>query len=241
MSNWLDKIVRALAGGRPAEVRAALDEAQRAHARVELEPVTRTTDGPCVLVTRVEHVDDDGVVVSRPVVGGAVRPMAIFEPHVMRFTAGGHAYEGVTRALARTRIPGADGSVIFGYRLEVPRTLDVASVPPEEQAVLGRATVREAELRVLARDLPIHGRIEEITSDSAVLRCRNGQGAIAASQQAILVADLSDPIGAIREEVRVVGVRTDPDSSGIIVRVAFHARNERIADAIDAMRRRGAA
>jgi hypothetical protein len=101
--------------------------------------------------------------------------------------------------------------------------------------------VREAELRVLARDLPIHGRIDEISGDSACLLCRNGQGAIAAGQHAILVADLPDPVGALREEVHVVGVRDDPDSGGIIVRVAFHARNERIEGAIGAVRRRGAA
>jgi hypothetical protein len=241
MADWLDRIVRAMGGGPPAEVRAALDEAQRTHARVELEPAPPATGGSCVLVTRVEVIGEGGIVVSRPVVGGTVRPMAIFEPYVMRFGAGGHLYAGLTRATARTRIPGADGSVIFGYRLEVPRTFDVAPQPLEQQAVLGRAAVREAELRVLGRELPVHGRIDEISGDGARLLCRNGQEAISAGQQAILVANLPDPVGAMREEARVVGVRADPDSGGIIVRVAFHARNERIADAIDAVRRRGAA
>ncbi|MCP3904969.1 MAG: hypothetical protein GY715_15200 [Planctomycetes bacterium] len=216
----------------PVEVRETLEEARRLSARIELDPITPTTDEPLTLRATVEAVQEDAFVVTKPVAGGLVRPLARFEPHELRFVGSRGLVTGRTHALGRYKMPnGADG-FLYGYRLAMPETLRLVEPRQPLRTIFGRDCVREAELHVLSHRGPIHGLLEDISAGGAKLLCRNASSHLAGGATALFKVDLPEPIGSLQQMVRIVGVEPVPDRGAVRVRITFESKNEAIVEAL---------
>jgi len=234
VAGWLSKLQDFLEppGCSLVDVCATLAEAQRICARVELEPVTATTDESLTLRTTIEAVHEDAFIVTKPVAGGVVRPLARFEPHDLRFVGSRGLVLGRTHALGRYKMPnGADG-FIYGYRLALPETLRLVEPRQPLRKLFGRDCVREAELHVLSHRGPIHGLLEDISPGGARLLCRNAPGHLAGGASALFKVELPEPVGSLQQMVRITGVESVPERGALRVRIAFEKKNEAIAAAL---------
>lgn len=236
VSGWLARLRDALAGTAALTgVRAELDALRRSRAHIELEPAAGP-DEAGTMTTTIEALDDEGIIVSRPIVGGVLRPLGRFEQLVMRFSGPRGQMSGPTQALGRMRIPSGGGDVIFGYRLSVPEELDLVRAARPADALLGTATVREAELHVLGRQGPILGLVDDITPDGARLRCRNAGEDLTAGKSAYFKITLPDPVGRMHEAVTIMSTRPVEDG-GQLVNISFLEAQERIVEALRNERR----
>jgi hypothetical protein len=234
VSDWLSRLRNALQG-RPdgaVDVRKTLLAAQRSRARIELEPMRPTARLDLVLATTIEQVHRDGFVVSQPLMGGTVRPMARYEPYRLSFSGPRGRTTGQTHALGRMRIRSGGRGVIYGYRLALPDALYVIDPRRELRMLLEEDLVVEAELQVLERRVPIQALLQDLSPSGACLRCRNAGAPVRSGGQAQLKVDLPEPIGRILETVNIVSIERDPDVPGCTVHVLFEKKNQTIAAAL---------
>jgi hypothetical protein len=234
VAGWLTKLQDFLerADSMPVDVRETLEEARQLSLRVELEPVTPTTDEALTLRTTIEAVQDDAFVVTKPVAGGQVRPLARFEPHHIRFVGSRGLVTGETHALGRYKMPNGGDGFLYGYRLVLPETLRLVEPRQPLRTIFGRDCVREAELHVLSHHGPILGLLEDLSPGGAKLLCRNAPGHLTGGTSALFKVELPEPLGAIQQMVRVVGVDPVPSRGAVRVRVAFERKNEAIREAM---------
>jgi hypothetical protein len=234
VSDWLSRL-RSVLQGRPGgavDVRKTLLAAQRSRARVELEPLRPTARLDLVLATTIEQVRKDGFVISQPVMGGTVRPLARYEPYRISFTGPNGRTTGQTHALGRTQIRAGNGGVIYGYRLALPDALYIVDPRRELRMLLEEDLIVEAELQVLERRIPIQALVQDLSPSGACLRCRNASAPARSGQSAQLKLKLPEPIGEILETAKIVSVERDPDVSGCAVRIVFEKKNQAIAAAL---------
>ncbi|MDY7110367.1 MAG: PilZ domain-containing protein [Planctomycetota bacterium] len=234
MSDWLSRLRNALQG-RPdgaVDVRKTLLAAQRSRARIELEPLRPTATLDLVLATTIEQVHRDAFVISQPVMGGTVRPLARYEPYHLSFTGPDGRTTGQTHALGRTRVRAGGGGMIYGYRLALPEALYVIDPRRELRMLLEEDLVVEAELQVLERRVPVQALVQDLSPSGACLRCRHAEAPVRKGGQAQLRLKLPEPIGELIETVNVVSVEREADAPGCAVRVLFEKKNQAIAAAL---------
>jgi len=239
VSNWLSRVRRALEG-RPdgaVDVRRSLLAAQRSRARIELEPLTPTARLDLVLATTIEQVGRDAFIVSQPVLGGSVRPLARYEPYRLSFSGPRGRTTGQTHALGRTRIASGGKRSLYGYRLALPKALYVIDPRRELRMLLDQELVLEAELQILERQIPIQALVKDLSASGACLQCRNAGASARGGQQAQLKLTLPPPAGEILETVNIISADSDPDSGVCTVRVVFEKKNQAIAAALGNARR----
>src|SRR5262245_36358360 len=123
MGALLSKLMGVLSGQGGAATQT-LRQAQQERTKVSLE----VTSGKraVLMVTHIEQVRDDDLIVSQPTVGGQHHPLAFGEDLRLSLVVNGEYFAGRTRCLGRIKIPGgapaANGAepMIHAYRLELP-------------------------------------------------------------------------------------------------------------------------
>ncbi len=236
VSGWLARIRDALAGSAALTgVRAELDGLRRSRTPIELEP-TAGPDEAGTMTTTIEALEAEGIIVSRPIIGGVLRPLGRFEQLIMRFSGPRGQMTGQTQSQGRIRIPSGGGDVIFGYRLAYPEELRLDRATRPADVLLGTEPVREAELHVLGRQGPILGLVDDITPQGARLRCRNAGEDLTAGKSAYFKITLPDPVGPMHEAVTIMSTRPVADG-GQLVNVSFLEAQDRIAEALRNERR----
>lgn len=227
--------------GASVNVRAALIEAQRTRARIDLEPMSGSGENRPSLATNVEMVLDTTFLVMRPMVGGVVRMLGRYEHYRMSFMGAEGRLTGETQSLGRTRIPNDAAQALYGYKLRLPEELTVIDRRRGLRKLMGKDLLREAELFVLGRRGPILGLVENLDAGGVSLRCRNAHGHLERGQLAEFRIRLPEPVGTIEETVQVTEIEPVTHRGVLRVRVAFLRRNDAIGDALHTDKRRGGA
>ena len=223
-------------GGR-GEVRQALQQAQSRRIRVELAALGREDEQ--VLVATVEKVLDDAFIISQPLVGGTVRPLARFAGYTLTIGMGGYCLTGQTRALGRSRIRSAAGKELYGYRMELPEAFRKSERRQDLRVILGANTLREVRMRILDRQGAIHGLIEDLSAGGLSIRCRNARVDLDAGQIATVDLALPPPVGEINEVCTVIGTEVDPETGDLIAHLKFKEKIEEIEELVRRAARAG--
>jgi hypothetical protein len=238
MAGWLDRFRTALTGssGDGTAVRTALLIAQRSRARLELEPVHTAGDEPKLLATTIEQVADDAVIVSQPVLGGSVRPLARFEELIMRFTDSRGVVSGRTEALGRTRFRSGAGGTLYGYRLAIPKSLHVEERRREPRLPLDERDGNAVELIVPAEGRTLVGEAKDISAHGAHLLFRRPELVPRPGQEATMKMEPNLPTGPVEEQVTIVDTDASLGGGLLAVHVRFHGENRAIGHVIRSRR-----
>jgi hypothetical protein len=221
--------MRQVLNGRPdgsVDARSELSYAQRERVVVELEPLLRTGPTHVSLVTTIEQVRADDVVISQPVIGGLVRPLARYERYRMRFTGRQGRVVGETESLGRVKVPAGGRGMLYGYRLAMPAALHLEDRRREGRLMLGGMDVPEAQLQVLTHPSTIHGIVEDIGPGGARIVCRNARGRVQRAQRAHFHFELPPPVGVIDEVVTITDASPHPRTGDVDVRLTFDHKNQ---------------
>jgi hypothetical protein len=212
------------------DVRSELLHAQRERVVVELEPLLRAGPTPVSLVTTIEQVRERDLVISQPVIGGRIRPLARYERYRLRFTGQSGRLVGEVESLGRIKVPAGAHGMLYGYRLSTPPTLRVEDRRRDGSLLLGGLSVPEAQLQVLTHPAAIHGIVEEIGPSSARVVCRNARERVKRAQRAHFRFELPAPVGMIDEVVTITDASPDPQTGEVEVQLTFDQKNEALLD-----------
>jgi len=213
-----------------AEVRRILRGALDARERIELAPIRTLLPWARPLGSTIESIDEHGFVVGQPSNGrGPGRALNRFGLYAMTVSHGGRDFAGEVQVVGRAKVPSGGRGVVYGYRLTLPRALNVVERRWDLRLVLGGDLVREAEMTVLGRSGPILGLVEDLSANGAKLRCRNGnEDELVIGRNVTFRLTLAPPIGEIDETARVSGVERDRRGGGLVVCLRFDRRIEAI-------------
>jgi hypothetical protein len=211
------------------DVRSELLHAQRERVVVELEPLHRAEPTPVSLVTTIEQVRERDLVISQPVIGGRVRPLARYERYRLRFTGRSGRLVGEIESLGRIKVPAGAHGMLYGYRLSTPRALRVED-RRDGRLLLGGMSVPEAQLQVLTHPAAIHGIVEDIDPSGACIVCRNARERVKRAQRAHFRFELPAPVGMIDEVVTITDASPDPRTGDVEVQLTFDQKNQALLD-----------
>ena len=197
MGAWLSRVRQALSGRTTARgaVRRALISAQRSRARVELQPVWHRGELAKVIEATIEQVRANDLVISQPTIDGFRHPLAMREQLRMSFLTDDGLMTGRTEAKGRIKVPSGGEQMILGYRLTIPRSLEIDSRREHERVLVIPGLILEAELHTFSQHQPIHGVVLDISEGGMKIRCRNAKGKLGNGQRVYLKVELPDPIG----------------------------------------------
>lgn len=226
MGAWLSRVRQALSGRTTARgaVRRALISAQRSRARVELQPVWHRGELAKVIEATIEQVRANDLVISQPTIDGFRHPLAMREQLRMSFLTDDGLMTGRTEAKGRIKVPSGGEQMILGYRLTIPRSLEIDSRREHERVLVIPGLILEAELHTFSQHQPIHGVVLDISEGGMKIRCRNAKGKLGNGQRVYLKVELPDPIGLLTEMVRIIHVSPDERMDRHLIGIAFRHR-----------------
>ena len=252
MGALLSKLMGVLSGQGGAEAtRQTLRQAQRERIKVSLE----VTSGKraVLLVTNIEQVRDDDVIISQPTMGGHHHPLAFGEELRLSLVVNGAYHAGLTRCLGRIKIPGgapptppansaaatANGAaaeqLIFAYRLELPGLMGSDNRRKFPRVQLRFERPIEAQLYAPASSHgPVLGTVTDISMGGACIRAAIPPGRVVVGQAIFMKSLLPDPVGLIDELVDVMRVDREVRTGLFSVGICFRRRINGLEDLIRA-------
>lgn len=236
---WFSAIMQALGadtGARPP-VRQSLLAAQRSRAKIALE-LTKS-DHPTIMTTTIEQVGEEDCVIAQPSVGGVTHPLAFGEALRMSFVLNQDFHQGYTQCLGRIKVPAgatargssASGSMLFGYRLALPRSIDVLNRRGFPRAEITLPQAAEAVLYQPRSDLAVKGSLIDVSMSGAQILARLGNR-LNSNLEVFLKCRLPEPVGLIDEVVDVTRVTVDQRTGQFHVGVRFLRRIPGLATVI---------
>lgn len=219
---WFHKLIEAFGGegNDQAQVKRLLERAQHERVRVELIDSGGSPNNPLRLSTTIEQVRDNDIVVSRPTLGGRLRPLATGGELSLVIGLDGQRLAALTRTQGRIRVKSGSGGMFYGYRLAMPE-----SFKPEERRAAPRYEVRgddapDAELAVLGLNSRVHGLVIDLSATGMSMRSPNARGRVKEGQRAYLTVKLPEPVGVLKETVNVVRIQ-EHESGAIELGLGF--------------------
>lgn len=223
----LSKMMNAISGQPESDpaVRQALDAARQGRARLALE--IRSGGKPVVMVSTIEQIRDNDLVISQPSVGGMTHQLAFGEPLKLSFAVGTTYQSGASRCLGRVKIPsGHAGGTLFAYSIAMPERLDTEDRRNAPRVRMGPRREPEAQLYSPALKGLVLGKIVDLSMTGALIRTQFPPGKIAAGQHLFLKTSLDEPVGLVDEEVTVIRVINEAGSGHLAIGVQFNRRIE---------------
>lgn len=230
MAQWLSRMKASLSGESDAReaARKLLLAAQRARVKLELEYLSRAGGSDATMASVIEQVDQEDFVISRPVVGGAVRQLGTHEQLRLSFVTARERVSAETRCLGRAKIPSGGKRVLYGYRLLIPQAMEVQERRTSQRVTVGFDLAPEVELTSFGFEGPVRGVIIDISAGGLQVRSHNAVGKFAAGQQVYVSTLLPDPVGELGEVGEVAWVRRGKVEGQTILGVRFLEPIERV-------------
>jgi len=189
---------------------------------IEIEPLqVCNADGRQFSV--VERVDDRSIVIGRPSGPGAHRPLIQFGAYTLLLPSPDGELAAETRVLCRAKVRSGARGELFCYRLGMPSSVHRVERRQSQRLLFGGDLMCEARIRAEGRASPAFGTFEELTADSARLRCR-APVPIVRGAAVHLDAELPAPVGSLQVVGEVVGIElpTTPEHAGCpLIHVRF--------------------
>jgi hypothetical protein len=234
MAAWLNKVADALTGnaadGEPS-VRRLLDRVRRARSRLELDHVHARDEPHAVMITTIEQLGDDDLVIAPPSIGAQARPLTTGERLRLAFQGPNGRLAGETRVLGRIKLLSGGGDVFYGYRLEIPPSLEANERRVGRRVPVGIDLAPRAELfrPEAGSELPLRGVVQDISSTGLLIRCPNARGKVSLDDRLFLKVTLPPPVGALDEMVRIARLESGATRDEHLVGVRLERRLDRLA------------
>ncbi len=178
------------------------------------------------MAVTIEQVRSDDFVIGQPTVDGLQHSLATGEQLRMSFLTENGLMSGRTESRGRIKVPSGGEQMIRGYRLTIPKTLEVDTRREHERVLVIPGLILEAELRTFSQQQPIHGVVLDISEGGMKIRCRNAKGKLGNGQRVYLKVELPEPVGLLTEMVRIVHVSPDERMDRHLIGVSFRHRIE---------------
>ena len=236
VGNWLSSMKRVLKhlDNVPEDVRRALEAAYEARAKVGLQTVASTTKDPVDMTAIIEQVRSNDLVISRPVIGGAARPLVTGESLVISFALDslGHL-SGKTRVLGRINMPSGGTRPLYGYRLAFPREINVENRRSFDRTMIGFDLAAEAALYPPDGGEPaVRGIVQDVSLTGMQIRTGDTKVTLREGETARLVVDFPPPVDTVEIIVHIVRLDPGPNPQQRIVGVTFDKKIEGLAELI---------
>ncbi len=205
--------------------------------------------------TMIQAVEPDSVIIGLPTGPGADRPLIQFGTYALLIPGPDGQVEAESRVLERVRIQAGSDRMLRCYRLSMPLVAPAgAAVPgsaepsePSERidaaaegstagptgpvAAETAMTPLQCEGRIipLGRGRPIPGVLEELSPDTARIRC-SLTAALIRGAAVDFEADLPEPMGRLRTEGEILTVTAPapPHTGGPVVTLRFVTRQDAV-------------
>lgn len=204
------------------------ERALRRSRRLELETIPLGNAQPDVLVTSLEQVRDHDLVISKPMIGARTRPLVTNEPLRLILTDAKARFLGTTRCLGRIKIPTGGEGMLYGYRLAMPKSMDSAERRQHARVSVEFDLAPKAELLLPCKGIVLRGTMLDISASGARLNCTSALDLIAMGDEALVKAELPNPIDELSEFVTVQRLERCNRTEHCIVCVSFSAPIARV-------------
>lgn len=199
------------------------EHALRRSRRLELETIPAGDARPDVLVSSLEQVRDNDLVISKPMIGTRTRPLVTNEPLHISLTDKDGRHIGTTRCMGRIKIPTGGGGMLYGYRLALPKSMDNAERRDYTRVAVEFDLAPQAELLLPRRGIVLRGTLLDISASGARLRCTVGSDLISEGDEALLKTELPNPVDELSEFISVKRVKCCNRTGHCTIGIAFNA------------------
>ena len=241
MATWWSKWLHAL----PAlmhpkhAVRQALHAAQRDRVKVSLEMPNGTEAAH--LITVIEQIRNEDVVIAQPSIGGQIFPLAFGEKIRMSFTINDVHYAGETRCLGRIKVraggaprAAAIESMIFAYRLTLPDSLTKQEHRASPRVKLFESPIEAQLYSPVEGSGMMIGRLLDLNMTGAKVGTLIRASWLAPGKSAFLKIMLPEPVGLLDELVDVARLEEAEPGQEQVIGIKFRRRIEGLEEFIRA-------